>query len=174
MLRRSTICAALAFVVLTIAACGGLAHARSNPTAGTSARTSGIYGIVVVAYPAIVSVAPTITPPRLPGGFGFAEWRVPMTDAHLVIRATGRHAQSRKVVSGDDGIFEVDLAPGSYVVSLGDPPYGGAMARAGRLWRAQVHKDRAAYCVEVTVRPGRYTRVIIGPTPASSQLVSTR
>jgi len=159
MLKRSVIAAALVAAVVTMAACGSPAHPQPSSISSTSAKPSGVYGIVVV---------------QLPGGFGLADWRIPITDANLIVRATGSHGPARKVLTGDDGIFEVELSPGRYVISLGDPPFGGSLARAGTQWRVEVRKDRSSYRAEVTVRSGEYTRVVIGPSPSPDQVVGAQ
>jgi hypothetical protein len=174
MLKRSVIAAALVAAVVTMAACGSPAHPQPSSISSTSAKPSGVYGIVVVQYPPSVSVNFTLSPPRLPGGFGLADWRIPITDANLIVRATGSHGPARKVLTGDDGIFEVELSPGRYVISLGDPPFGGSLARAGTQWRVEVRKDRSSYRAEVTVRSGEYTRVVIGPSPSPDQVVGAQ
>jgi hypothetical protein len=109
---------------------------------GTPAKPSGVYGIVLLSGgPAIVSPSP------LPYGFGSgAQGRILDVDgAHVWTVKGGKLGKLvARATFGPDSTFRLMLAPGAYIL------------------QAVVSKDGGfAKPSFVTVKPGRYSRVIV-------------
>ena len=166
-------CLALALPVLLmlflalLAGCGAAASApaRSASSAATSTQTpassSGILGIVITNQGGMITNSNLWSPSPLPGGFGVSSDRPSRVDAVQVLRASAPNARKvvvAKVKPSDQALFEVKLPPGNYVLVPLDHRTVGWEMRNGRRYH-EVTGGLGQW--HVTVRAGRWTRVII-------------
>ena len=138
----------LAVLGAMLASCGGGA-------------TSGIIGIVVTNQGGMMTSTNLWSASPLPDGFGTSRDRPYRVDAVQVLAASAPNA--RKVVvakarPNDQALFHVKLPPGSYVLAPLDHRAVGWQMRNGRRFR-EITGGLGQW--HVTVRAGRWTRVVI-------------
>ena len=149
---------ALVLVTLVAVVLTGCGAARLS-------KPSGVHGIVVVPYPAGFNRPVGIESSPLPGGFGVSAGRMPLSDVILTVRAVGSAKPGTEVLADYDGIFMGESAAGQVRRVPGRSAPGLPPSSRARAMAVGCAENPPEYRVEVTVRVGHYTRLIVGPGP---------